>query len=410
MPTPEPQRIAFVCPRFAGAGTVGGAEMLLWTLARSAAAGGQQVDFYATCAINHFTWANELPAGTRTVEGVRVHLFPVNANRDIDAFLRVQQPISSGRTVSDEEEDIWLRNSVNSDALIEALGQRLDAYRWILSGPYLFGLVEAVSRLAPSQVLLIPCLHDEPFAYLRRFAAMFDRVAGCIFNSTPERDLAREMYPCDFRVSAVVGMGVEPFEADRDAFAREHHIEAPYVIYSGRREPLKGTPLLLDYLDCFRRRTGRDVKLVLTGSGDIDPSDSLRPHIIDLGYVDEPTKQAAMAGAVAFCHPSVNESLSIVLLESWLAGTPGLVHAKGRVLCHQCRTAHGGLWFRDYADFEQALTWLLDHPDEARRLGDQGRSFVLREYAPAAIQRKLLDVLSSPSLPQPDLSALHGSV
>ena len=41
-----------------------------------------------------------------------------------------------------------------------------------------------------------------------------------------------------------------------------------------------------------------------------------------------------MAGALAFCHPSVNESFGIVLLESWLARTPALVHAGSDVLQH----------------------------------------------------------------------------
>lgn len=390
----DARRIAFVCPRYAGAGTVGGAEMLLWTLARSAAAAGLAVDFYSTCAINHFTWENELEPGPRQAEGVQVTLYPVNADRDVGAFLQVQEVISRGQRVSDADEATWFRHSVNSDALIAALAERADDYAWIATGPYLFGLVEAVSTVAPAKTLLIPCLHDEPFARVRRIAAMFARVGGCLFNTVPERDLAHELLGHGFDVEAVVGMGVEPFEADPTRFAAEQGFESPYVIYSGRREPLKGTPLLLDYLDCFRRRTGRDIKLVLTGSGEIDPPERLRAHMMDLGYVDEPTKQAAMAGAVAFCHPSVNESLSIVLLEAWLAGTPGLVHARGRVLRHQCRAAGGGLWFRDYADFEQALVWLLDHPQDARRLGAQGRAFALREYAPDVIQRKLIAALS----------------
>ena len=72
-------RIAFVCPRFAGEGAVGGAETLLKNLALHAAARGCEVDFLTTCAQSHFTWENTLPPGVKTMDGIRVHFFPVDA-------------------------------------------------------------------------------------------------------------------------------------------------------------------------------------------------------------------------------------------------------------------------------------------------------------------------------------------
>ena len=165
-------------------------------------------------------------------------------------------------------------------------------------------------------------------------------------------------------------------------------------MYAGRREPLKGTPLLLDYLDAFRQRTGRDVKLVLTGSGAIAPPPTLAPHILDLGFVDETVKREAMAGAVAFCHPSVNESFGIVLFEAWMAGTPALVHDRSAVLRHQCLAAGGGLWFRNYPEFEDSLILLLDRPNLRQALGQSGRRHVCEAYSPESVRAKLLDALA----------------
>ena len=62
-------RIAFVCPRFAGDGAVGGAETLLKNLATHAAARGWAVDFLTTCAQSHYTWENALPPGRRDMDG-----------------------------------------------------------------------------------------------------------------------------------------------------------------------------------------------------------------------------------------------------------------------------------------------------------------------------------------------------
>lgn len=388
--------IAVVVPRHADGGMVGGAETLLRQLALRCAEAGHRVRLLTTCAKSHFTWANERPAGERQVDGLRVRCFPVDGGRDLERFLRVQTAIGAGEAVSDADEESWLRHGVNSRALEEHLRASGAAYDRIVVGPYLFGMTAAVAAMAPERTLLVPCLHDEPFARVRRFARMFAAVRGCIFNTEPERRLAARLFPVTAapdRVAAVVGFALEPFTADPHAFAQRHGLTAPYLVYCGRREPLKGTPLLIDYWAAYRRQSGCDLKLVLTGSGPVEAPSGLAAHLIDRGYVSEQEKREAMAGALAFCHPSVNESLSIVLLESWLAGTPGLVHARGEVLRYQCRAAQGGLWFRDYPEFHESVELLRERPALRARLAAQGRAFVLRDYAPAAVQARLLAAL-----------------
>ncbi|MDR0993447.1 MAG: glycosyltransferase family 4 protein [Verrucomicrobiota bacterium] len=394
----DSERIAFVCPRFAGEGAVGGAETLLKNLAIHAAQRGLSVDFLTTCAQSHFTWENSLPAGTTQVEGMSVHFFPVD-DRDVGTFLRIQQSIDRGRPIPPEEELRWLQNGVNSSALLRHLDQHASGYRAIFLGPYLFGLIYFAALAHPERSLLIPCLHDEPFARLACMKRLFSEPAGCLFNSQAERDLAGELFDYPDRKSRIVGMGLTPFEADATAFARRHGIDAPYVLYSGRREPLKGTPLICDYMDAFRQRTRRDIRVVFTGSGAIDAPAGLWPAIFDAGFVSEQEKHEAMAGAVSFLHPSINESFGIVLLESFLAGTPALVHAKSRVLVSQSRAAGAGLWFRHYPDFETELLYYLDHPEERKAMGEKGRQFVAREYAWPAIEQKFLDALHSLTLP-----------
>jgi glycosyltransferase involved in cell wall biosynthesis len=389
-----PDRIAFVCPRLAGAGAVGGAETLLKNLAIHAAARGFAVDFLTTCAQSHFTWENTLPAGVKRMDGLDVHFFPVDA-RDAGTFLRIQQSIDRGRTVSESDELLWLRNGVNSTALLRHLDQHAAAYRAIVLGPYLFGLTYFAALAHPARALLVPCLHDEPFAKLACMRRLFSETAGCLFNSQAERELAGELFDYPDAKARIVGMGLDAFEVDATAFAKRHGRAAPYVLYSGRREPLKGTPLLCDYMQAFRERTRRDVKLVFTGSGTIDAPPALGPHILDAGFVSETEKHEAMAGAVAFVHPSVNESFGIVLLEAFLARTPGLVHAQSRVLVSQCRAAGAGLWFRHYADFETQLLYLLDDPQARAALGQRGHDFVAREYAWPAIEAKFLAALAA---------------
>lgn len=386
-------RLAFVCPRFAEGATVGGAETLLKALAVRCAAAGRQVTFLTTCATNHFTWENTVPPGRRRVDNLEVQFFPVDANRDVAAFLRAQELISHRGAYTADDEMAWLKNSVNSEALYAHLREHADDYDRIIMGPYLFGLIYFASRICPQKTLLAPCLHDEGFAYIRAFREMFSKVAGILFNSEPECRLAGRLYDLSKNRCAVVGMGLNPFEAAPTAFAQRRGLTAPYLLYSGRREAGKGIPLLLDYLALFRQRTRQDLKLVLTGSGPVNPPPELAPHVLDAGFVAEAEKHEAMAGALVFCHPSTLESFGIVILESWLARTPALVHGGSAVLRDHCQKSNGGLWFHLYPEFEEALLLLLQKDTLRQAMGEAGRAYVLRNYTWPAIDQKLFHAI-----------------
>ena len=84
------ERLAFVSPRYAGEGAVGGAETLLKNLAIHAARMGCEVDFLTTCAQSHYTWENTLKPGAHEMDGMTVRFFPVDA-RDEGTFLRIQR-------------------------------------------------------------------------------------------------------------------------------------------------------------------------------------------------------------------------------------------------------------------------------------------------------------------------------
>ena len=390
---PRSERIAFVCPRFAEGATVGGAETLLRWQAERAAMAGRSVTFLTTCAENHFTWANDLPAGPKQAGPILVHRFPVDGDRDVGTFLRVQAAISRGGLVSEADERAWIENSVNSRALCRHLEERLGEFDRVVAGPYLFGTTVAAGRIARSKFMLVPCLHDEGFARTGVIRRMFEDSGSIGFNSEPERDLAARLYELKPGRSAVIGMGIPEFDADPGAFAARRGIAEPYIIYSGRREGGKGTPVLMDYFALFRRRSGRPLKLLLTGSGEAHPPDAVRGDVMDLGFLPEEEKREAMAGAVAFCHPSVNESFSIVQLEAFMARTPALVHGMCEVTTFHCRRARAGLWFRTYPEFEECLLRLLDRPGLRAALGNAGRRYVLEHYTCGAVSRRLMAAL-----------------
>ena len=82
-------RVAVVSPRY-GPDIVGGSEAAMRMIAeRLVAQLGWRVEALTTCATDHTTWANDLPAGESTLDGVRVRRFPtVHGRRSVAGLER----------------------------------------------------------------------------------------------------------------------------------------------------------------------------------------------------------------------------------------------------------------------------------------------------------------------------------
>lgn len=382
-PAPARRRIAIVVPRF-GAEIVGGAETLARGFAERLPREHYEIEVWTTCALDHHTWTNVFPPGEADVGGVRVRRFPV-APRNVARFLAVQDHLSAGLPLSLDEEIEWLAGSVHSEELyawIERHGAERDA---ILFLPYLFGTTLAGAHVRPERSILVPCLHDEPFAYLALTRHLFRSVRGAIFNSAPERALAERLF--GVRSDApVVGMGFDEAPSGREgvsAFRGRHGIADDYLLYFGRKEEGKNLPLLLDAF----RAVGAGVSLVVAGDGTI-PEAKRSPGIVDLPRLEEEEKRVACAGALALCQPSTNESFSIVIMEAWLQETPVIVNGSCPVTRSAVEESGGGFAFDDAADLAAIVGRLREDRDDARERGRRGRDWVRARYSWPAVSAR----------------------
>jgi glycosyltransferase involved in cell wall biosynthesis len=322
---------------------------------------------------------------------VTVRRFPVRP-RDERRFARLHQRVLRGGPMGLEDQLTWAEESVVSPGLFAHLASAGAAYDLVCFAPYLFGTTLWGAHVVADRAVLIPCLHDEPFAYLDVVRAVFAACRGFVFNSPPEAALAEKLYGLGARPSGVVGLGFDPAPAaDGEAFRRRHDLRGPVVLYVGRKETGKNVPLLVRYVQRYRATHGTDVTLVLVGEGPVTvPREA---GFRDLGYLDRAEKAAAYAAATVVCQPSVNESFSIVLMEAWLQGTPVLVHARCAVTTHHVTRGGGGLAFGDFYEFAEALALLLGDAGGRARLGAQGRAYVTTEYGWPAVTARLRDTL-----------------
>jgi len=387
-------KIAFVSPRWAP-DAAGGAEVLSRSLAERLAARGHRVEALATCADDPHTWRNVRKPGEEELGGVTVRRFSVNPGRVSKEFLDIQRRIGRGHRVTRSEEEEWIGGSVVSDGLDEWIASRGGEYDALIFVPYLFGVTWSGSAIFPEKSLLIPCLHDEPFARLSIYQEMFHRFRGCLFNSLPEMELARRLFRIPRERSFLVSMGFDDSgEHDARRFMGGRGLDAPFLLYAGRREGGKNTDLLMDYFRIWKGRNGGDLRLVLIGTGDVNLRAGDRDSILDFGFVPSREKLDAMAAALAFCQPSTNESFSIVLMESWLAGRPVLVHGRCAVTRDHVERSDGGLWFDDYFTFEECLNWFLAHPGESVSMGRAGGVYVRENYSWDAVLNRCEDAIA----------------
>jgi len=384
-------KIAFTVPRY-GEDIVGGAEELARKLAENMAARGHDVDVLTTCARDHFTWKNSVPEGFSELNGVTVRRFKAETNMFSAEYAEIHQKVCNREVVSYKDQVKWISGGLSSPALYGFIEKKGPEYDCLIFMPYLFGITFRGSSVYPKRSVLLPCLHDESFAYLDIMKTMFEQCRNVIFNTHPERELAQRLYGIKGK-GTVVGCGFDKVAADPTRFRSEFKLQSPFLLYAGRREEGKNTPLLIRYFCNYIHKTGRDLKLVLIGSGKVEIPRRFRHVVVDLGLVSLSNKYNAYAAAECLCQPSVNESLSIVLLESWLQGTPALVHADCAVTRDHCSRSNGGLFFRDYAEFHECLDFLFENPDIRGKMGGNGMKYVEENYCWDEVINRLEDAL-----------------
>lgn len=386
-------RIAFIVPRFEPQ-LAGGAEVHCQKLAERVVTKGHEVELLTTCARDHFSWKNYYEPGNKIVNGVTVHRFLADANRVTPRFLSIQRKIDNRLSLTNKEEKEWISDSIRSHDMEDFIYKNKNRYDWFIFMPYLFGTTYWGIQVVPEKSLLIPCLHDEPFAYLNIFKEMFNKVQGIMFNTYPEIELAKRLYLLSDDKITMVSLGFEyKGSCDPNIFRKKYGIENPFMLFAGRREGGKNIPLLLDYFRIYKKNNKKDLKLILIGSGPVELSVEDKKFIIDLRYIPEEYKRSVFAAASFFCQPSINESLSIVTMESWLAGRPVLVNARCNVTTDHCRRNQGGLYFNNYPEFEESINYILDNPGISDQMGKSGMDYVKANYSWNAVLNRFSDSL-----------------
>lgn len=378
---------------------VGGSESLAWHYAQLLS-DAYQVDVLTTTAIDTSEWANTLPAGPETRDGVRIVRFPVTIGRSrywaklhdrlVQEFgllvpTRTQEVPQLDWSIA-LQEDLIRHQGPYSGPLLHYINENWRDYRALIFITYLYPTTYfGLQQLPAGRALFAPTLHDEMPAYLPAYKYAARHARELVWLTAAEQRVGQKLW--GELTGRVVAMAIET-ELREPAWT-----PVPYLLYSGRVDPNKGCLQLFDYFLTFKKTVRSPLRLIITGKDDIPI-----PQHDDIdfrGFVSEEEKFRLMSGATLFVNPSPNESFSIVTLEAMAQTTPVLVNNTSTVLADHIKDSGAGRVYSDYETFAHALTELSKNEALLAAMAQRGRDYVLSRYRPEIVRRALISAIES---------------
>jgi len=104
------------------------------------------------------------------------------------------------------------------------------------------------------------------------------------------------------------------------------------------------------------------------------------PFIRFAGRLSDQERTQALEAATVVVVPSPYESLSLLALESFAAGTPVLANARSEVLVDHCQKSNAGLYYADRDEFNECLRLLVADQRLRASMGANGREYIRNNY------------------------------
>lgn len=393
--------IALVSPWY-GDQIQGGAEKACNYLAHGLQANGYDVEVFTTCVEDAAKdrGKNTIAPGIYVESGITVRRFPVKP-QNMERLVTANQRIYYNADFTLDDEKAYIEEDINSPKMYKYIENHKNEYRCFLFTPYLYGITYNGSGVCPEKSIMIPCLHDESYAYMSLMKPRMNQLRGIVFLSRPESELAERLYGLDKVNKMVLGTMVDTdwhTECDAIAFRKKYQIDAPFILCAGRKDEGKKVDELCNFFIRYKRECPTDSrKLVLLGGGTlpVEIPEDLKEDIVDLGFVSIEDKHNAFAAAEVLCNPSYFESFSIVIMESWLAKRPVLVSEHCAVTREFCLDTNGGLYFGNYEEFYHCLKYFEEHPQVSNQMGENGFKYVMAHFTQDVVVKNYIQFIET---------------
>ena len=343
--------------------------------------------------------------------------------------------------------DAVSNDSLRMTAALRAAGHEVASFAWLAKGVdepvfeptkieswvrssddvviyhYCTGLEYPVEFLARTAARRVVRYHNvTPAGFFRGWSSGF--AASCEAGRAQLPRLARlrcELYLGDslYNNMDFIAAGVDPARCDvlpplhacedilrsKPDFGRiPKALGAPLVLMVGRLAPNKGHLELLEAIAACRHGVHPDTRLLIFGKLDANLASfgtavqsridalGLRDHVKIISDAGDAELRAGFEAATALVMPSAHEGFCVPLLEAMALGTP--VIAYGSSAIPETLGDAGLVWeSRDAALVAASIGRLHTDAELRARLRERGRARYQAHFAPAVLERSLLDIL-----------------
>ena len=372
--SPKKKKIAFAVHRY-GLEVNGGAELHCRMLAEHLK-DKYEVEVFTSCANSVEPWDNYYHEGCEIINDILVRRFKVQGE---------QKPALAGqlyqlmlRDQLEEPNQYFIQNGPFCPDLVNFIKDHYSEYQAIIFFSYGTYISSLGLQTGLDNGLFIPTVHEPRSIRSLSYKKVFEGVRGFIYNSYEEREMVRSAFSNSDKKEMVTCIGFdEPLINKSDEHIAKQY--GDYMIYVGRISESKNCLNLFSYFIKYKQRNPSKLKLVLVGKEDGVKVPNHK-EIIHAGFISESEKNALMKGAKFLVNNSINESLSLVMLESMILGRPVVVNGNCDVMRGQCQRSNAGLYYNNYSEFEAVINYMLSHENEYEAMRENGIDFVKKNY------------------------------
>ena len=333
------------------------------------------VEVLTSCAIEYVKWSNHYKEGVEIINNVAVRRFKTEHERTPRKFTALDTAMQQNPNASKDQSDRWIEEmGPYCPKLVDYIDAHQDEYDAIIVVTYLYyPAVKSIVRIK-NKAIFIPTAHQEPFIHFKMYEEVFNAPKAYVFLTDEEKELVHGIFKNEEIPYEVMGVGVQvPDVVDPQRFKKKYKLDN-YIIYVGRIDEGKDCPRMFEYFLEYKRRVKSDLKLVLMGKAVIEIPN--HKDIISLGFVSEDDKFDGIKGSKALILPSKFESLSISVLEAMTLSIPVVVNGICDVLKGHCTKSNGGLYYKNYFEFEGCLNYLESHKEEYEKMCLNAKQYV----------------------------------
>lgn len=178
------------------------------------------------------------------------------------------------------------------------------------------------------------------------------------------------------------------------------------ILYSGRMELSKGCLLLLEAFKLLIQEGCFQLRLTMLGEGSQLSRIKKRVEKADLdkyiklpGFVPADEVKEYLQKSDIYCLPSLKEPGGTSILEALACGIPVITTDYGGPaisITEECGIKINAKNYNEYIlDLKQSIRYLMDNPEERRRLGQNGRMRAVAEYSHEKLEEKITDLYKS---------------